>query len=324
MDVYFDSLCQRVCADMALRGYAKSTQRDHLRRLANFAAFLGRSPDTASFEDVRKYQLHLKEAGATVSYQNHVVTTLRFVFRVTLGRWEIERYTHFGRHERKLPTVLSQREVAQLLRHAADLRCRLALSAAYGAGLRVSEIVRLKIKDIDSERMVIRVEQGKGQKDRYVMLSPYLLDLSRAWCEADQQNCFLFPGRKPGTHLTTRQLIRICHETAHAAKINKRVTPHILRHSFATHLLEQGADVRIIQVLLGHARLDTTALYTRVATNLIAGTQSPLDQIVPMLSDLGCETTVTISRKFKLSGVAAWLKEYVSFARWSSRLSLSV
>jgi site-specific recombinase XerD len=143
-------------------------------------------------------------------------------------------------------------------------------------------VVRLKLNDIDAERMVIRVEQGKGQKDRYVMLSPYLLDLVRDWCRAEQPQSWLFPGRKPGTHLTTRQLIRICHETAHAANINKRVTPHILRHSFATHLLEQNVDVRIIQVLLGHARLDTTALYTRVALKMIAGTPSPPDNALAL------------------------------------------
>jgi len=319
----FNSLCQRVCADMAVRGYANTTQQDHLRRLARFAAFLGHSPEMATFEDVRRYQLHLQETGATVSYRNRAVTTLRFFFRITLGKWEICQHTHFSRQERKLPMVLSPSEVAQLLRHAVDLRCRLALGASYGAGLRVSEVVRLKVNDIDSERMVIRVEQGKGHKDRYVMLSPYLLGLVRDWRQAEQPQSWLFPGRKPGTHLTTRQLIRICHETACAANINKRVTPHILRHSFATHLLEQNVDVRIIQVLLGHARLDTTALYTRVALTIIAGTPSPLEKIVPMLSELRSNKIAAGSAKPGTSKIAAWFAGYISLLRSAATLSSS-
>jgi integrase/recombinase XerD len=250
-----------------------------VQRVKNFAAFLGRSPDTASFEDVRRYQLHLTTTGVGVPTVNQTVSTLRFFFRITLKRHDILEHTHFIHEPRKLPVVLSPEEVARLLDAAPGLKYKAALSVAYGAGLRASEVISLKIGDIDSRRMVIRVEQGKGRKDRYVMLSPHLLALLRAWWKAARPQGWLFPGRDRVQPMTTRQLNRACHAAAQMAEINKRVSLHTLRHSFATHLLEHNIDVRVIQVLLGHAKLDTTALYTRVATKTISEVISPLEHI---------------------------------------------
>jgi site-specific recombinase XerD len=278
-DEAMSPLRRRMIEDMTIRKFAPKTQHDYLQRVKNFAVFLGRSPDTASFEDVRRYQLHLTTSGVGVPTLNQAVSTLRFFFRVTLKRHDILEHTHFIREPRKLPVVLSPEEVARLLDAAPGLKYKAALSVAYGAGLRAAEVVSLKINDIDSERMVIRVEQGKGRKDRYVMLSPHLLALLRAWWKAARPQGWLFPGRDRVQPMTTRQLNRACHAAAHMAEIDKNVSLHTLRHSFATHLLEQNIDVRVIQVLLGHAKLDTTALYTRVATKTISAVMSPLEHI---------------------------------------------
>ena len=255
--------------DMTIRKFAPKTQHDYVQRVKNFAAFIGRSPDTATFEDVRRYQLQLAASGVGVASINQTISTLRFFFRTTLKRHDIVEHARFIREPRKLPVVLSPQEVARLLNAAPGLNYKAALSVAYGAGLRANEVISLKVSDIDSKRMVIRVEQGKGRKDRYVMLSPHLLALLRAWWKAARPQGWLFPGRDPVQPMTTRQLNRACHAAAQMAEINKRVSLHTLRHSFATHLLEQNIDVRVIQVLLGHAKLDTTALYTRVATKTI-------------------------------------------------------
>jgi site-specific recombinase XerD len=185
----------------------------------------------------------------------------------------------FVREARRLPVVLSPEEVARLLEAAPGLKYKAALSVAYGAGLRASEVIALKITDIDSARMVIRVEQGKGRKDRYVMLSEHLLALLRAWWKVARPQGWLFPGQNPINPLTTRQLNRACHAAAQGAEIDKPVSLHTLRHSFATHLLEQNIDIRVIQVLLGHKKLDTTALYTRVATKTIREVTSPLERL---------------------------------------------
>jgi integrase/recombinase XerD len=259
-------LRQRMIEDMTIRKFAPKTQHDYVQRVKNFAAFLGRSPDTASFEDVRRYQLHLASSGFGVPTINQTVSTLRFFFKVTLKRHEIVEHTHVIHEPRKLPVVLSPEEVARLLDAAPGLKYKAALSVAYGAGLRANEVVSLKISDIDSRRMIIRVEQGKGGKDRNVMLSPHLLNLLRAWWKAARPQGWLFPGRDPAQPMTTRQL-------------------NTLRHSFATHLLEQNIDVRVIQVLLGHAKLDTTALYTRVATKTISEVMSPLEHIAIKLKE---------------------------------------
>jgi site-specific recombinase XerD len=278
-DKAISPLRQRMIEDMTIRKFAPKTQHDYLQRVKNFAGYLGRSPDTANFEDLRRYQLHLAASGAGVPTLNQTISTLRFFFKITLGRPDIVERTAFVHEPSKLPVVLSPEEVARLLDAAPSLKYKTALSVAYGAGLRASEVVALKISDIDSQRMVIRVEQGKGRKDRYVMLSPHLLDLLRAWWKLARPQGWLFPGQNRLNPLTTRQLNRACHAAADRAEIDKRVSLHTLRHSFATHLLEQNIDIRVIQVLLGHAKLDTTALYTRVATKTIQQVMSPLDRI---------------------------------------------
>jgi integrase/recombinase XerD len=278
-DQAMSPLRRRMIEDMTIRKFAPKTQHDYLQRVKNFTAYLGRSPDTASSEDVRRYQLHLTASGVGVPTVNQTVSTLRFFFKVTLGRPDLVERTTFVHEPRKLPVVLSPEEVVRLLDAAPGLKYKAALSVAYGAGLRVSEVVALKVGDIDSKRMIIRVEQGKGRKDRYVMLSPHLLELLRAWYKAARPQGWLFPGRDRVQPMTTRQLNRACHAAANMAEISKPVSMHTLRHSFATHLLEQNIDIRVIQVLLGHAKLDTTALYTRVATKTIQQVMSPLDRI---------------------------------------------
>ena len=285
-DEAMSPLRRRMIEDMTIRKFAPKTQHDYVQRVKNFTAFLGRSPDTASFEDVRRYQLHLAASGVGVPTLNQTVATLRFFFRVTLKRHDIVEHTTFIHEPRKLPVVLSPEEVARLLNAAPGLKYKTALSVAYGAGLRAAEVVSLKVSDVDSKRMVIRVEQGKGHKDRNVMLSASLLELLRAWWRAARPQGWLFPGRDPAQPMTTRQLNRACHAAAEAAGIEKNVSPHTLRHSFATHLLEQNVDVRVIQVLLGHAKLDSTALYTRVATKTIQQVMSPLEHIALKLREL--------------------------------------
>src|SRR6201984_2947321 len=278
-DEAMSPLRRRMIEDMTIRKFARKTQHDYVQRVKNFAAFLGRSPDTASFEDVRRYQLHLAASGVGVPTINQTVSTLRFFFKITLGRPKIVEHTHAIHEPRKLPVVLSPDEVVRLLDAAPGLKYKAALSVAYGAGLRANVVVSLKVSDIDSKRMIIRVEQGKGRKDRYVMLSPYLLELLRTWWKAARPQGWLFPGRDPAQPITTRQLTRACHAAAQMAEIDKRVSLHTLRHSFATHLLEQNTDIRVIQVLLGHAKLENTALYTRVATKTISAVVSPLEHI---------------------------------------------
>jgi site-specific recombinase XerD len=285
-DEAMSPLRRRMIEDMTIRKFAPKTQHDYVQRIKNFTAFLGRSPDTASFEDVRRYQLHLAARGVGVPTLNQTVATLRFFFRVTLRRHEIVEHTTFIHEPRKLPVVLSPEEVARLLDAAPGLKYKAALSVAYGAGLRAAEVISLKVFDIDSKRMIIRVEQGKGHKDRNVMLSASLLDLLRTWWRAARPQGWLFPGRDPVQPMTTRQLNRACHTAAQMAEIDKRVSLHTLRHSFATHLLEQNVDVRVIQVLLGHAKLDTTALYTRVATKTIREVISPLEHIALKLKEV--------------------------------------
>ena len=273
-------LRRRMIEDMTIRGFGAKTQHDYIRSVSTLAKFLGRSPDTASNEDVRGFQLHLSTEGISAANMNGTVSGLRFFFRVTLGRADMASHLPFVRRPRKLPVVLSPEEVSRFLEAAPGLKYKAAFSVAYGAGLRASEVISLKPTDIDSQRMVIRVEQGKGRKDRYVMLSPQLLELLRNWWRVEQPRGWLFPGRVLGAPLTTRQLNRACHAAADMAELEKPVSLHTLRHSFATHLLEQHIDIRVIQVLLGHAKLDTTALYTQVATRTIREVMSPLDKLI--------------------------------------------
>lgn len=275
-------LRRRMIEDMTVRNFVEKTQHDYIRSIKNLTKFLGRSPDTATPEDLRRYQLHLTGTGVRPPTINGTVTALRFFFTVTLDRADTVKPLTFVAEPRKIPVVLSPEEVARFLEAAPGPKYKAALSAAYGAGLRVSEVVALKVSDIDSKRMLLLIEQGKGRKDRHAMLSPQLLELLRDWYRMARPQVWLFPGQNPVNPLTTRQLNRAVHAAAHIAEISKRVTPHTLRHSFATHLLEQNIDIRVIQVLLGHAKLDTTALYTRVATNTIREVMSPLDRLTPL------------------------------------------
>ena len=272
-------LRQRMIEDMSLRNFGEKTRHDYIRHVRTFTAFLGRSPDTATAEDLRRFQLHQTKTGVRPPTINGSVAALRFFFTVTLGRANVGPHLTLVREPRKMPVVLSLDEIARLLEAAPGPKYKAALSAAYGAGLRVSEVVALKVSDVDSKRMLLRIEQGKGQKDRFAMLSPVLLELLRDWYRFARPAVWLFPGRDRLLPLTTRQFNRAVHAAAEMAEIKKRVTPHTLRHSFATHLLEEKTDIRLIQVLLGHARLDTTALYTRVATNTIRMVMSPLDRL---------------------------------------------
>ena len=279
------ALRQRMIEDMNLRKLGAHTQRSHIYSCKRFAAFLKRSPDTATLEDIRLFQLHLAETGMSIGYRNRIMTGVRFLFRVTLRRLDLAAEIYHLREPQKIPLVISPDETKRLLAVASSLKARVLLSLGYGCGLRAGEVVRLKVKHIDSAQKIIRVEQSKGRKDRNVMLSPETLDLLRQWWKARRdhdattplQERWLFPGRRPGKPMTTRQLSRLFHEAADAAGIKKGVTLHALRHSFATHLLERGTDIRIIQALLGHDKLDTTARYTRVATGMIANVESPLD-----------------------------------------------
>ena len=282
-------LRRRMLEDMAMRGLRETTQREYIRCVKHFANFLGRSPDTATADDVRRYQVHQHENGAQPPTINSSVSALRFFFTITLDRPDLSRRLLVIRHPRKLPDVLSVEEVARLLEAAPGAKYKAALGTAYGAGLRVSEVASLKIDDIDSKRMLLRVEQGKGRKDRNAMLSPQLLNLLRLWwSEGRRRNVilphgWLFPGQNRTDPISTRQLHRAVHEAAERAGIRKRVSPHTLRHSFATHLLEQDVDIRVIQVLLGHSKLDTTALYTRVATRMIRAVTSPLEKLALLM-----------------------------------------
>src|ERR1700688_545060 len=279
-------LRQRMIEDMNARTLCAGTQRGHIRSCKRFAAFLKRSPETATLEDIRGFQLHLSETGVNICSRNRIMTGLRFLFRVTLRRLDLAAEIYHIREPQKVPLVMSPDETKRLLAVASSLKGRILLSLGYGCGLRAGEVVRLKVKHIDSAQKIIRIEQSKGRKDRNVMLSAETLDLLRQWWKVrpsrhdagtPREERWLFPGAKRGKTMSTRQLRRLFHEAADAAGIRKGVTLQALRHSFATHLLERGTDIRIIQALLGHDKLDTTARYTRVATAIIAGIESPLD-----------------------------------------------
>ena len=280
------SLRQRMIEDMTLRGFQDKTQRGYIRIVSAFAEFLGRSPETATSEDVRAYQIHLSQKGLPTPATNARIAALRFLFTMTLDRPDLSRRLVRVFQPRKLPSVLSPDEVGVLLAATTCLKHRAALSVAYGSGLRAGEVVALKVGHIDSQRMVIRVERGKGGRYRNAMLSDDLLTLLRTWWREGRSkgvmlpDGWLFPGMDIDNHMSTRHLGRIVHEAAKAAGIAKRVSPHTLRHSFATHLLEDGVDIRVIQVLLGHAKLENTALYTQVATRTVRAVTCPFDKVL--------------------------------------------
>jgi site-specific recombinase XerD len=271
-------LRRRMIDDMTLRNLSPATQRSYLHAVTKFSRYFGHSPDRLGPEDVRAFQVYLVSQGISWPAFNQTVCALRFFYGVTLGQAEMPERIAYARTPRKLPTILSADEVVRFLEAVPSLKARAALTSAYAGGLRTSEVVRLKATDIDSARMVIHIRQGKGAKDRTVMLSPQLLEILRTYWRLARPSDWLFPGRgdKP---IDAQVLYAACRSATRAAGLLKRVTVHTLRHSFATHLLESGVDIRIIQVLLGHSNLSTTARYTHVATTTIANTQSPLDRL---------------------------------------------
>ena len=274
----------RMSDDMRMRHLTDSTQLSYIRAVEELAVFLGRSPDTATAEELRDFQLYLVDAGATASMLNNRITGLRFFFRITVGKPELLSLMSPVPQPEVLPVVLSREEVAEILACAPSVKAQTALSVAYGTGLRGSEIVKLRTTDIDAERMAIRVRQGKGSRDRTAMLSASLLAQLRQWYRYARARREIEPGGwlfcgYRSNHLSRRQLNRLFHQAADAAGIDKTVSLHSLRHAFATHLLEQGTDIRLIQVLLGHKKLGTTARYAHVASKALLDVDSPLDRL---------------------------------------------
>jgi site-specific recombinase XerD len=271
--------------DMRMRKFGDKTHLDYVRAVRNFTKYLGRSPDSASVEDLRNYQLHLIDHGISPALLNAAISGLKFFFDVTLDHPELVAKMQPVHLPRKLPVILSPDEAKRLIAAAGNLKHQAALALAYATGLRVNEVVTLKGGDIDSQRMTLRVEQGKGQKDGPAMLSPVLLERLRVWWKVARaqgkmlDGGWLFPGQDPVRHLSARQLNRAIHAAAEEAGIDKRISMHFLRYAFATHLLEQKVDIRLIQVLLGHKKLKTTALYAQVATDILREVVSPLEKL---------------------------------------------
>ena len=272
-------LRQRMIEDMTIRNLSRSTQQSYIYAVSKFSRHFGAPPDRLSIEDVRTYQLHLIAQKRSWSHVNQAACALRFFYGVTMGRQEAFERIVNGREPEELPLVLAPDEIARFLESVAGLRNRVALTTAYAAGLRVSEVCRLKVASIDSERMLIHVEGGKGGRDRHAMLSPRLLDILRAYWRRARPGLWLFPGREAGEHVSVTALQDAYRVARRKMKPSKPVTAHCLRHSFATHLLESGVELRIIQVLLGHSHISSTTRYAQVATHLIANTPSPFDRL---------------------------------------------
>jgi integrase/recombinase XerD len=269
------ALRQRMIEDMTLRNLSPRTIKAYVAAVAAFAKFAGCSPDLLAEEDIRRFQLHLVDRKVSWSTYNTVTCALRFFYANTLKRELDLKSVPYARRPRKLPLVLSQSEILKVLDAAVTGRDRVALMVAYSAGLRVSEVCTLRVEDIDSERMLIHVVQGKGRKDRLVPLSSTLLEVLRAYFRLSRPKTWLFPGRQPDTHVSSRALQRVI--VLARAAVGKPITMHTLRHSFATHLLETGTDIRTVQALLGHWRLSTTEIYNHVARRQITAIKSPLD-----------------------------------------------
>ena len=273
------SLRQRMTEDMQVRNLALNTQTSYVQQVSLFARHFNRPPEQLGPEDIRAYQVYLtnekKLAPGSVLI---AVAALRFLYKVSLKKdWSFEDVIPAPKKPQKLPVVLSPEEVLQFLGCLVSIKHRAILTTCYAAGLRISEAVCLKPTDIDSQRMVIRVDQGKGQKDRYVMLSPKLLQILRTWWRVDKSRHWLFPGDIPGRHISKDAVELACQKTRRLSGIRKPITPHSMRHAFAVHLLESGTDVRTIQLLLGHRSLATTARYLRIATSKVCSSCSPLD-----------------------------------------------
>jgi integrase/recombinase XerD len=274
-------LRQRMIEDMRIRNLAPNTQRAYVEQISRFARHFGKSPELLGPADIRAYQLHLiQERQLSASSILVAVAAIRFLYKVTLKRgWSIEEVVPTCRKPQRLPVVLSRDEVLRFLDAVAMLKHRVILTVCYAAGLRISEAVRLTPAAIDSRRMVIRVDEGKGRKDRYVMLSPKLLDILRDYWRIARPKQWLFPGDLPGQPISPCAVEIACRTARSQCDIGKPVTPHALRHAFAVHLLEAGADLRTIQLLLGHRSLSTTARYLRLATSKVCPTASPLDAL---------------------------------------------
>jgi integrase/recombinase XerD len=271
-------LRQRMIEDMTIRRLKERTQDFYQRAVAKYAQHFRRSPGELDYEHVRQYQLHLVQSGWNPGYVNRTMSALRFFYKVTMGRHDALEMIPLVPETRKLRQVLTPEEVARLIEAAPSRKYRCAFSVAYGAGLRSSEVVSLKVCDIDSARMVLRIEDGKGGKDRLAKLSPQMLEELRAWWKVAKPKVFLFPSQiKSSDHITARQYHRACRDAAIRARIDRSVHPHMLRHSFATHLLDQGVDIRVIQAMLGHKKLETTAIYAAVSPKLIQSVEGPLD-----------------------------------------------
>jgi site-specific recombinase XerD len=270
-------LRRRMIDDMAIRNMAPGTRTAYIRAVKNFSLFFRRSPDKLTFDNVRTYQLHLVSRGLQAQTINQIICALRFLYAVTLGMPEAKTQLPLARRADVLPAILAPEEVTRFLNAVEGLKYRAALTMIYAAGLRVSEAVALTARDIDSARMVIHVRQCKGRKDRYVMLSPQLLGILRAYWKSERPKDWLFPGPDPTRPTTVRSLQRACRAATKAAGLDKTVTVHTLRHCFATHLLERGVDIRVIQDLLGHRHINATSRYARVAISMIRQVQSPLE-----------------------------------------------
>jgi site-specific recombinase XerD len=272
-------LRQRMIDDMKVRNLSAGTQKTYVRSVANFSAFHGRSPDELSYEDVRDYHLHLVARGLKATSICQILSALRFFYGTTLGWPDAAQQIPLPRRSDPLPAILSQQQVALFLRSVSDPKMRTLFTVIYAAGLRVSEVVALTVGDIDSTRMTIRIREGKGRRDRYVMLSPLLLSVLRADWRRHRPPHWLFPGPDVSRPITARSVQRACRHAVAVAGLDKSVTVHTLRHSFATHLLEQGVDIRVIQGLLGHRNIVSTTRYARVALNVIGRIKSPLDHL---------------------------------------------
>ncbi len=282
-------LRQRMIGDMTLRKLKPRTQAGYIRSVKRLAKFLGHPPQTATAEELRRFQLHLVDSGVSSTTINATISGLSFLFNVTLDKPEVLKMMSPIYEARRLPIVLSPQDVRLLIDATSSLKYKAALSVAYGAGLRISEVANLRVNDIDSQRMLIHVELGKGNQDRNAMLSPTLLTVLREWWRYAQaehkmlKGGWLFPGQDPINHISARQICRACRAAVTAAGLDQRVSMHTLRHSFATHLLEQHVDIRVIQVLLGHKKLETTARYSQVASRILREVTSPLDKL-PLLT----------------------------------------
>lgn len=270
-------LRQRMTEDMQIRNYSPVTISQYTSYVARFAKHFGRSPEKLSREHIRQFQLHLVQNGSNPCTVTQAVYALRFLYRVTLRKpWQIEEI-ETPKKLIKLPTVVTRDEVLRLLSAIKNVKHRAMVTTAYAAGLRVSEVAHLHTTDIDSKQMLIHVRQGKGRKDRLVPLSPTLLELLRAYWRSARPKIWLFPGNAGDRPITTRSLYRIVVRAKVDAGIDTRVSPHTLRHSFATHLLNAGTNLRVIQLLLGHNSLSSTARYMHVSTLVLHATKSPLD-----------------------------------------------